>query len=115
MSFDVITRPWRPGDLALLRLAATDFSPDTLTHRFLTGTHTVLRHYLASLQSRAVTDRCWLGQVALSDGRFAGLAGCDWVASMRAMAEAFAHGPAFCGRTTEQEQIAGFREVSFSQ
>ncbi|MEV4346956.1 GNAT family N-acetyltransferase [Actinoplanes sp. NPDC049596] len=75
---DMEVRPWRRSDLALLRAAASSFSPRTLSARFMIGTTSLPTAYLDRLLGAGRDGLPWLGEVALSGGELIGIAECAW-------------------------------------
>src|SRR5215218_6259998 len=78
METRVEVRPWRPGDLVLLRDAESSFSPTALSSRFLVGTHRFPSAYLHRLERPFDPKRPWQGLVALADGKLVGIGECAW-------------------------------------
>jgi GNAT superfamily N-acetyltransferase len=78
MTENLEIRPWRSGDLALLRASEHLFERHSYPRRFLTG-HRRLRSLHASVvQQIAEPARRWTGQVALDGDRLVALAECSW-------------------------------------
>jgi hypothetical protein len=72
------TRPWRPGDLDLLRRSESLFAPATYPQRFLAGNRRLRPlHQKVSAQLAEAGDR-WMGQVALHEDLVVALAECAW-------------------------------------
>ena len=71
------TRPWRSGDLDILRASESIFAPPACPRSFPAGGRPRPLH-LRVADQLAVPKRRWTGQVALEAGRLIALAECSW-------------------------------------
>jgi hypothetical protein len=71
-------RPWRFGDLQLLRASEFLFFPETYPRRFLPGDRLLRPLHLRVAAQLSAPERRWTGQVALDGNRLVALAECAW-------------------------------------
>jgi hypothetical protein len=72
------TRPWRHGDLDLLRASESLFEPETYSRRFLAGVRRLRPLHLKVRQQLAAPGLRWMGEVGLDRGHLVALAECAW-------------------------------------
>ena len=71
-------RPWRSGDLDVLRASESLFAPWTYPQRFLAHRRPLRPLHLRVVDQLAVPGRRWTGQVAVDRDRMVVLAECSW-------------------------------------
>ncbi|MFY1671586.1 hypothetical protein ACN27G_16665 [Plantactinospora sp. WMMB334] len=78
MTDNLATRPWRSGDLDMLRTSESLFAPQTYPRCFAAGSRRSRPfHMLVSDQMNASARR-WTGQVAVTGDSIVALAECAW-------------------------------------
>ncbi|WBB53801.1 hypothetical protein [Verrucosispora sp. WMMD573] len=78
MTDNLATRPWRSGDLDMLRTSESLFVPQTYPRRFLAGSRRLRPFHLLVSDQLTASARRWTGQVAVAGDSIVALAECAW-------------------------------------